>query len=156
MERALAFMRACGVDLDSVGVAHAVELYASHEALLLDYEAALTRDGPPGPAYDLSAHLVWIGDRTRALDGAHVAFAAGIANPIAVKLGPTTRPEDAVALVDRLDPDRVPGRLTLVTRLGAERVRDLLPPIVEKVMSTDATVVWACDPMHGNTLESTG
>jgi 3-deoxy-7-phosphoheptulonate synthase len=156
IDRALAFMRACGVDLDSVGVAHAVELYASHEALLLDYESALTRAGGSGPAYDLSAHMVWIGERTRALDGAHVAFAAGIANPIAVKLGPTASPEDAVALVERLDPDRVPGRLTLITRLGAERVRDLLPPMVEKVSGTDATVVWACDPMHGNTLESSG
>jgi 3-deoxy-7-phosphoheptulonate synthase len=156
IDRALAFMRACGVDLDSVGVAHAVELYASHEALLLDYESALTRAEGGGPAYDLSAHMVWIGERTRAIDGAHVAFAAGIANPVAVKLGPTASPEDAVALVERLDPDRVPGRLTLITRLGAERVRDLLPPMVEKVSGTDATVVWACDPMHGNTLESSG
>ncbi len=156
IDRALAFMRACGVDLDSVGVAHAVELYASHEALLLDYERALTRSETGGAAYDLSAHLVWIGDRTRALDGAHVEFAAGIANPVAVKLGPSATPDDAVALVERLDPDRVAGRLTLVTRLGSARVRDLLPPIVEKVVASEATVVWACDPMHGNTLESSG
>src|SRR4051812_43418932 len=155
IDRALAFMRACGVDLDSVGVAHAVELYASHEALLLDYETALTRTDS-GASYDLSAHLLWIGERTRALDGAHVEFAAGIANPIAVKLGPAARPEDAVALVERLDPERTPGRLTLVTRLGAGQVRDLLPPIVEKVTAAQASVVWACDPMHGNTLESSG
>jgi 3-deoxy-7-phosphoheptulonate synthase len=157
IERALAFMRACGVDLDSVGVAHAVDLYASHEALLLDYEEPLTRyDEARGAAYDLSAHLVWIGDRTRALDGAHVAFAAGIANPVALKLGPSAEPDDVVALVDKLDPERTPGRLTLVTRHGASRVRDLLPPIVEKVRGTGATVVWACDPMHGNTMGSAG
>src|SRR4051812_23871144 len=109
IDRALAFMRACGVDLDSVGVAHAVELYASHEALLLDYETSLTRvDEDRNAPYDLSAHMVWIGDRTRAVDGAHVAFAAGIANPIAVKLGPSAQPDDAVALVDALDPQRTP------------------------------------------------
>src|SRR2546423_8780555 len=157
IDRALAFMRACGADLDSVGVAHAVDLWASHEALLLDYESALTRrDEVSGSAYDLSAHLLWIGDRTRAVDDAHVAFAAGISNPIAVKLGPTARPEDAVALVDRLDPDRSPGRLTFVTRLGTGGVRELLPPIVEKVVGTGASVVWTCDPMHGNTVESAG
>src|SRR3954464_3115536 len=157
IERALALMRACGGDLDSVGVAHAVELYASHEALLLDYEEPLTRaDSDGGAAYDLSAHMVWIGDRTRAVDGAHVEFAAGIANPIGLKLGPSAQPEDAVALVERLDPDRTPGRLTLVTRFGAGRLRDLLPPIVEKVTASGAGVVWACDPMHGNTVESAG
>jgi 3-deoxy-7-phosphoheptulonate synthase len=157
IDRALAFMRACGVDLDSVGVAHAVELYASHEALLLDYERALTRvDAARGAAYDLSAHMVWIGERTRALDGAHVEFAAGIANPIGVKLGPTASPDDAVALLEALDPDRIPGRLTFITRMGAARVRDVLPPLVEKLQATGAVVVWACDPMHGNTVESAG
>src|SRR5436305_12257124 len=156
IDRALAFMRACGVDLDSVGVAHAVDLYASHEALLLDYESALTREGDGGPAYDLSAHMVWIGERPGAVDGAHVAFAASIANPIAVKLGPGVQPDDVVALVERLDPERTPGRLTLITRLGSHRIRDLLPPVVEKVTASGATVVWACDPMHGNTVESAG
>ncbi|MFL6238056.1 MAG: class II 3-deoxy-7-phosphoheptulonate synthase [Actinomycetes bacterium] len=157
IDRALGFMRACGVDFDSLGVAHAVELYASHEALLLDYEQPLTRrDAARGSEYDESAHMVWIGERTRAIDGAHVEFAARIANPIGVKLGPAAKPEDAVALVERLNPDRVPGRLTFVTRLGAGGVRDLLPPIVQKVSACEAAVVWACDPMHGNTLESVG
>jgi 3-deoxy-7-phosphoheptulonate synthase len=157
IDRALAFMRACGVDLDAVGAAHGVELYASHEGLLLDYEAALTRyDGARAATYDQSAHMIWIGDRTRDPHGAHVEFARGIANPVGVKLGPEARPEDAVVLVERLDPAHEPGRLTLVTRLGAARVRDLLPPIVEKVTASGAVVVWACDPMHGNTVESSG
>jgi 3-deoxy-7-phosphoheptulonate synthase len=157
IDRALDFMRACGVDLDAIGTAHAVELFASHEALLLDYERPLTRyDGERGATYDLSAHTVWIGDRTREISGAHIDFASGIANPIGVKLGPAASPDDAVALVERLNPDDVPGRLTLVTRFGAPRVRDLLPPVVEKVKASGATVVWACDPMHGNTLDSGG
>lgn len=157
IDRALDFMRACGVDLDAIGTAHAVELYASHEALLLDYERPLTRyDEERKATYDLSAHAVWIGDRTRDLAGAHIEFASGIANPIGVKLGPTSRPDDAVALVERLNPDNIPGRLTLVTRFGAGRVRDLLPPVIEKVKASGAAVVWACDPMHGNTLDSGG
>jgi len=154
INRALAFMRACGVDLDRVESAHGVELYASHEALLLDYESALTRYDEGGAAYDLSGHMLWVGERTRALDGAHVEFVRGIANPVGVKLGPNARPEDAVALVERLDPDRRPGRLTFITRMGAGQVRDALPPIVEKVTASAAEVVWVCDPMHGNTTES--
>jgi len=150
IDRALAFMRACGVRDDAV---RGVELYASHEALVLDYEEALSRRHG-ADWYDLSAHTVWVGERTRQLDGAHVAFAAAIANPVGLKLGPGTVPEMAAALVERLDPDATPGRLTLVTRLGADRVRDLLPPIVEKVEATGRQVVWACDPMHGNTIES--
>jgi 3-deoxy-7-phosphoheptulonate synthase len=146
-------MRACGIDLDHEQSMRGVELFASHEALLLDYEAALTRlDEARGVDYDLSAHMVWIGDRTRGLDDAHVAFAAGIGNPIGVKLGPTAAPEDAVALADRLDPDRTPGRLTFITRLGAGRVRDLLPPLVEKVRAEGVSVTWVVDPMHGNTV----
>jgi len=155
IDRALAFMRACGVDLDQEASAHGVELYASHEALLLDYERPLTRtDLERSAAYDLSAHLVWIGERTRALDGAHVDFVSRLANPIAVKLGPAATADDALALLDRLDPDRVPGRITLITRLGAGRVRDVLPPLVQKVTASGAPVVWVCDPMHGNTVES--
>jgi 3-deoxy-7-phosphoheptulonate synthase len=152
IDRALAFMKAAGVDSDEL---HGVEFYSSHEALLLEYERALTRtDLDTGQPYDLSAHLVWIGERSRDLEGAHVEFCSRIRNPIGVKLGPTATPEDAVALVERLNPDRVPGRLTLITRLGAERVRDLLPPLVEKVTAQGAPVVWVCDPMHGNTFES--
>lgn len=146
IDRALAFMRACGVDADAV---HGVELYASHEMLLLPYESALTRG-----AYDLSAHLVWVGERTRAIDGAHVAFAAAIANPVGVKLGPATSPDDAVALAAVLDPERQPGRLTFISRMGAERVIDLLPPVVDKVRAAGHLAVWACDPMHGNTVTS--
>ncbi len=148
--RALSFMRACGIRDEAL---RSVELYVSHEALILDYERALTRISD-GRAYDLSAHTVWVGERTRQLDGAHVDFAACIANPIGIKLGPTARPEDAAAIVERLDPDATPGRLTLVARMGAGRVRDLLPAIVEKVEATGRLVVWTCDPMHGNTVES--
>src|SRR3954454_7913409 len=153
IDKALAFMRACGIDLDREQSMHGVEFFASHEALLLDYEDPLTRfDEQRQATYDLSAHMVWIGERTRDLDGAHVEFASTLANPIGVKLGPTTAPEDAVALAERLDPDRVPGRLTFITRLGAQRVRDLLPPIVEKVRAAGIAVTWVCDPMHGNTV----
>ena len=150
IDRALAFMRAIGSDPEEL---HRVEFYAGHEALLLDYEQALTRiDSRTGLPYDVSAHFVWVGERTRQLDGAHVDFASRIHNPIGVKLGPSTSPEDAVALVERLDPEAVPGRLTLITRMGAGAVRDALPPLVEKVHATGRPVVWVCDPMHGNTF----
>jgi 3-deoxy-7-phosphoheptulonate synthase len=153
IERAVKFMDACGVDDHNL---HNVELYASHEALLLDYERALLRlDTRAEPKlYDLSAHFVWIGDRTRQLDGAHVAFAELLANPIGLKIGPTTTPEQAVEYVERLDPHAVPGRLTLISRMGNGKVRDLLPPIVEKVEASGHKVIWQCDPMHGNTVES--
>jgi 3-deoxy-7-phosphoheptulonate synthase len=150
IDRAVWFMRACGVHdaaLDSV------ELYAGHEALILDYERALTRvEG--GRAYDLSGHFVWVGERTRQLDGAHIDFVSRIANPIGVKLGPTTSPEWAAELVERLDPNSTPGRLTLVSRMGSAQIRDALPAIIEKVDSTGHLVVWQCDPMHGNTEET--
>src|SRR3954453_3072739 len=153
IDKALAFMRACGIDLDREQSMHGVEFFASHEALLLDYESAMTRyDDERAASYDLSGHMVWIGERTRALDGAHVEFARHLANPIGVKLGPTVAPEDAVTLAERLDPDQVPGRLTFITRMGAQRVRDLLPPLVEKVRASGVNVTWVCDPMHGNTV----
>jgi 3-deoxy-7-phosphoheptulonate synthase len=156
IERALAFMRACGLDIESTPQTHGVELYASHEALLLEYERALTRPDADGVPYDLSAHMVWIGERTRDLDGAHVDFLSRVANPIGVKLGPSTDPSTAVALCERLDPDVAPGRLTLITRMGASRVRDVLPSIVEAVERARGprSVVWECDPMHGNTTET--
>ncbi|HEX8768318.1 MAG TPA: 3-deoxy-7-phosphoheptulonate synthase class II, partial [Jatrophihabitans sp.] len=150
IDRAVRFMRACGVHdaaLDSV------ELYASHEALILEYERALTRV-EHNRAYDLSAHFLWVGERTRQMDGAHLDFISRIANPIGVKLGPTTTPEIAAELVERLDPDGQPGRLTLISRMSNLLVRDVLPPIVEKVQSTGHLVVWQCDPMHGNTEET--
>jgi 3-deoxy-7-phosphoheptulonate synthase len=155
IERALDFMRACGINLAAMPTAQEVELYASHEALLLDYERPLVRkEQATGEYVATSAHMLWIGDRTRALDGAHVDLLAGVLNPVGVKLGPSATPADAVALAERLDPSDDPGRLTFVTRLGADRVRDLLPPLVSAVKDSGRTVVWACDPMHGNTVES--
>jgi 3-deoxy-7-phosphoheptulonate synthase len=152
IDRALAFMNACGVDPEEL---HGVEFYSSHEALLLEYEQALTRiDRRTGLPYDTSAHLVWIGERTRQLDGAHVEFCRRISNPIGVKLGPNVNPDDPVALIERLDPEREPGRLMFITRMGADRIRDVLPPVIEAVAARGATVAWVCDPMHGNTYET--
>jgi len=152
IDRALAFMHAAGADPEEF---HRVELYSSHEALLLDYERALTRiDSRSGLPYDVSAHFLWIGERTRQLDGAHVEFMRHIRNPIGVKLGPATTAEDALALIEALDPQREPGRLTFVVRMGAARVREALPPLVEKVTASGARVAWICDPMHGNTFEA--
>jgi len=152
IDRALAFMEACGVDPEEL---HGVEFYSSHEALLLDYERALTRtDSRTGLPYDVSAHLVWIGERTRDLDGAHVEFCSRIRNPIAVKLGPAASAEEVLALIERLSPDDEPGRLTFITRMGADRVRDVLPPLVETVTARGTPVAWICDPMHGNTFEA--
>jgi 3-deoxy-7-phosphoheptulonate synthase len=152
IDRALSFMAACGADPEEF---KRVEFYAGHEALVLDYEKAMTRiDSRTGDLYDVSGHFVWIGERTRQLDGAHVDFAARISNPVGVKLGPTTTPEFAVELCDRLNPDKVPGRLTLITRMGAGTIREALPPIVEKVTASGHPVVWVCDPKHGNTREA--
>ncbi|GAA0353750.1 class II 3-deoxy-7-phosphoheptulonate synthase [Actinoallomurus spadix] len=152
IDRALAFMHAAGADPEEF---HRVEVYSSHEALLLDYERALTRiDSRSGLPYDVSGHYLWIGERTRQLDGAHVEFMRHIRNPIGVKLGPTTTAEEALALIERLDPEREPGRLTLVTRMGAKRIREHLPALVEKVTASGAQVAWICDPMHGNTFEA--
>jgi 3-deoxy-7-phosphoheptulonate synthase len=150
IDRSLRFMSACGVDDSSL---RTVELYASHEMLVLDYERSLLR-AQDERLYLLSAHQLWIGDRTRQLEGAHVALGALIANPIGVKIGPSTTPDEAVALVERLDPDRVDGRVTLVARMGNDKVRELLPPIVAAVSRSGRRVVWQCDPMHGNTEES--
>jgi 3-deoxy-7-phosphoheptulonate synthase len=147
IDRAVRFMRACGVRDAAL---EGVELYASHEALVLEYERALTRV-EDGRAYDLSGHFVWVGERTRQIDGGHLDFVSRLANPVGVKLGPSTTPEFAAELVERLDPHATPGRLTLISRMGNDRVRDLLPPIIEKVTSTGHLVVWHCDPMHGNT-----
>ena len=151
IDRAMDFMRACGVRDDAL---RGVELFCSHEALILEYERALTRPGPDGRPYDLSSHFVWVGDRTRALGGAHVDFVSRLANPIGMKVGPGAHPGEVAALVERLDPDASPGRLTLICRMGNRRVLDLLPPVIEKVVATGRPVVWQCDPMHGNTEES--
>jgi len=157
IDRALAFMRACGLDLQEMPQTHGVELYSSHEALLLEYERALTRiDEQTGAAYGLSGHLLWVGERTRDLSGAHIDLVSRIANPVGVKVGPKARPEDVVALVERLDPHRVPGRLTVISRMGSGQVRAVLPPIIEAVEQARGagSVVWCCDPMHGNTQET--
>jgi 3-deoxy-7-phosphoheptulonate synthase len=151
IDRALAFIRACGMTDDEA--LRTVTLYCSHEALALEYDRALTRV-VGGNAYALSGHYLWIGERTRQLDGAHVDFMSRIANPIGVKLGPSTTADYAIELCDKLNPDNVAGRLTLVSRMGSHKVRETLPPIVEKVTAAGAKVVWQCDPMHGNTIES--
>jgi 3-deoxy-7-phosphoheptulonate synthase len=152
IDQALAFMRACGVEPEEF---HSVEFYSSHEALILDYDRALTRiDSLSGLPYDVSAHMVWIGERTRQLDGAHVEFFSRIRNPIGVKLGPTTTAEEALALVEQLNPDNEAGRLTFITRMGAPKIREHLPSLVEKVTANGAQVAWICDPMHGNTFEA--
>jgi len=152
IERALAFMRACGADPREL---HTVELFSSHEALILPYEQALTRiDSRTGLPYDTSAHFLWIGERTRALDGAHVEFATSVRNPVGLKVGPKATPEELVPLVRKLSPAGEPGRLSLITRLGAGQVRSLLPPLVRAVSAEGIPVAWICDPMHGNTFEA--
>ena len=155
IDRALSFMQACGANPDEF---KRVEFFAAHEALSIDYERAMTRiDSRTGLPYDVSGHFLWIGERTRQLDAAHVQFASVIRNPVGVKVGPTASAEDIVEIAERLNPDRIPGRLTLITRMGAGKVRDVLPGIVQKVDASGVPVVWICDPMHGNTREaSTG
>ncbi len=154
IERALRFMAACGIDLDAELQLHQVDFYTSHEALLLGYEEALTRrDSLTGDWYDCSAHLLWIGERTRQLDGAHVEYLSGVHNPLGVKLGPTATGDEAVALCERLNPTRRPGRLSFVCRMGADRIAEALPPILRAVGDAGHPVVWICDPMHGNTFQ---
>src|SRR5436190_5244446 len=153
IERALRFMAACGIDLEAHAELHQVDLFTSHEGLLLDYEEALTRqDSLTGQWYDCSAHMLWIGERTRQPGGAHVGFFSGVRNPLGVKLGPDATGDQAVELCESLNPDREAGRLTLITRMGADRVRELLPPLLRAVQAEGHPVVWACDPMHANTI----
>jgi 3-deoxy-7-phosphoheptulonate synthase len=152
IDRALRFMQACGADPLEF---ERVEFYAAHEALSMDYERALTRiDSRTGKPYDVSGHFLWIGERTRQRDGAHVHFAETISNPIGVKVGPNASPEEIVEIAERLNPHRIAGRLSFITRMGADKVRDVLPSIVQKVDASGVPVVWVCDPMHGNTKES--
>ncbi len=150
--RALAFMESAGVDPEQF---KAVDFYASHEALIIEYEKALTRiDSRTQLPYDVSGHFIWIGERTRQLDGAHVDFASKVRNPIGVKLGPKSTVEDALALIAKLNPDNEPGRITFITRMGAKTIREALPALVDGVTKSGANVLWVCDPMHGNTFES--
>ena len=153
IDMAMKFMAACGADFDAM---RTVEFFAAHEALILDYERPLTRiDSRTGLAYDTSAHFVWVGERTRDLDGAHVDFVSRIQNPVGVKVSANAEPDQLLKLLDKIDPDRVPGRVSFITRMGARAVRDALPPIVERVSESGAQVTWICDPMHGNTFSST-
>jgi 3-deoxy-7-phosphoheptulonate synthase len=153
--RALEFMVSAGVDPEAFKT---VDFYSSHEALILEYEKALTRiDSRTGLPYDVSGHFVWVGERTRQLDGAHMDFASKIQNPIGIKLGPKTTPEDALAMIAKLNPANEAGRLTFITRMGAGQIREKLPALVDAVTKSGAKVLWVCDPMHGNTYEtSTG
>jgi len=152
IDRAIRFMAACGADFDAL---RTVDFYSSHEGLLLDYVRPLTRiDSRTGLPYDCSAHFLWIGERTRQLDGAHVDYFSRVHNPIGVKLGPTSTADDALRLIDKLNPSAEPGRITFITRMGASRIRELLPSLVEKVTADGRPVTWVCDPMHGNGITS--
>jgi 3-deoxy-7-phosphoheptulonate synthase len=155
IERALRFMQACGIDTGSQPNLHQVDFFTSHEALILGYEEALTRqDSLTGGWYDCSAHMLWVGERSRQADGAHVEFLRGVQNPVGCKLGPSATPPDVLALCEALNPERTPGRLTLISRMGATQVEMRLPPLLAAVRDAGHPVVWACDPMHGNTFTS--
>jgi len=150
IDKAIRFMEAAGADFDEL---KRVEFYTSHEGLLMDYERPMTRiDSRNGTPVNTSAHLLWVGERTRDLDGAHIDYFSRVRNPIGVKLGPTTSVDDMRRLIDKLDPDREPGRLTFITRMGATKVRDALPPLLEAIKDHEATPLWVTDPMHGNGL----
>ena len=152
IDRALSFMTACGADPEEFKRA---DFYASHEALLLDYEKPLTRvDSRTGNLYDVSGHFVWVGERTRELDGAHIDFVSKIKNPIGVKIGPKTTESDIFELLEKLNPEKISGRLMFITRMGAGNIREVLPKLVAAVQKTDHPVLWVCDPMHGNTKEA--
>lgn len=154
---ALHFMEACGINPNDVRQLQGTDFYTSHEALLLGYEQALTRvDSTTGDWYDTSAHMLWVGDRTRQLDGAHLEFLSGIGNPIAAKVGPTTEVDGLLQLIDTLNPNNEAGRLTLITRFGADKVEEHLPKLLRAVQAEGKKVVWSCDPMHGNTKTSNG
>ncbi|WP_187265040.1 class II 3-deoxy-7-phosphoheptulonate synthase [Homoserinibacter sp. GY 40078] len=148
IDRAIRFMEAAGADFDEL---KRVEFYTAHEGLLMDYERPMTRiDSRNGTPVNTSAHFLWVGERTRDLDGAHIDYFSRIRNPIGVKLGPTTSIDDMERLIDKLDPEREPGRLTFITRMGAGKIRDALPPLLEAIKGFDATPLWVTDPMHGN------
>ena len=155
IDRAVSFMQACGIDGDKLSELSEVDFHTSHEALILGYEEALTRqDSLTGEWYDCSAHMLWIGERTRELDGAHVEFLRGVNNPIGCKLGPDADAKDVLTLCETLNPEKVPGRLTLISRMGSETVSEKLPLILETVQEAGHPVVWVCDPMHGNTFST--
>ncbi|WP_240002298.1 class II 3-deoxy-7-phosphoheptulonate synthase [Oleisolibacter albus] len=155
LDETLAFMNACGITGETTPQIRETELFTSHEALLLPYEQALTRiDSTSGDWYDVSAHMLWIGDRTRQPDGAHVEFLRGVKNPIGLKCGPSMDPDELIRLIDLLNPEDEPGRLTLIVRMGHDQVEDKFPPLLRRVLREGRQVVWSCDPMHGNTVKS--
>jgi len=157
IDRALRFMRACGIDSATQPNLHEVDFFTSHEALILGYEEALTRrDSLTDDWYDCSAHMLWIGERTRQAEGAHVEFLRGVGNPIGCKVGPTMTADEVLEICAVLNPDKVPGRLTLISRMGADAIEDRLRPLLAAVRDAEHPVVWACDPMHGNTFTSEG
>jgi 3-deoxy-7-phosphoheptulonate synthase len=157
IDRALRFMRATGMDTESNPNLSTVDVFTSHEALLLSYEEALTRkDSTTGGWYDCSAHMLWIGERTRELDGAHVEFLRGVGNPIGCKIGPSVTADEVIGICETINPARIPGRLTLISRMGADHVEERLRPLLRAVRDSAHPVVWACDPMHGNTYTSAG
>lgn len=156
LDETLGFMAACGLTSENTPQLRETDFYTAHEALLLNYEQAMTRvDSTTGDWYDTSAHLLWIGDRTRQIDHAHVEFMRGIGNPIGMKCGPSTDPDELIKLIDILNPDNVSGRLTLISRMSSDKVLELLPPLVRRVRDEGRSVVWVCDPMHGNTIKAT-
>ena len=155
IDECLAFMKACGINDNNVRQINETEFFTSHEALLLEYEEALTRiDSTSGKWYDVSAHMLWVGDRTRQLDGAHIEFVRGIENPIGIKIGPTTDENELLKILDYVNPDNEGGKITLICRMGADKIDNHLPKIVKKIKSEGRVVIWACDPMHGNTIKS--
>ena len=155
IDECLAFMKACGINDNNVRQINETEFFTSHEALLLEYEEALTRiDSTSGKWYDVSAHMLWVGDRTRQLDGAHIEFVRGIENPIGIKIGPTTDENELLKIIDYVNPDNEGGKITLICRMGADKIDNHLPKIVKKIKSEGRAVIWACDPMHGNTIKS--
>jgi 3-deoxy-7-phosphoheptulonate synthase len=158
LDETLAFMAACGLTSETTPQIRETDFFTSHEALLLQYEQAMTRvDSLTGDWYDTSAHMLWVGERTRQLDNAHLEFLSGVSNPIGAKVGPTTEPDYLIQLMDRLNPDNEPGRMTLISRMGVDKVGDVLPQLVRRVKEEGRIVVWSCDPMHGNTVKaSTG
>jgi len=155
IDESLNFMAACGITADMVLPMRETDFYTSHEALHLNYEQALTRvDSTTGDWYDCSAHMLWIGDRTRQIDGAHVEFLRGVQNPLGVKAGPSMPADDLIRLCDKLNPENEPGRLTVITRMGAEQAAEKLPPLIRKIKEEGRKVLWSCDPMHGNTVKA--
>ena len=155
IDECLSFMEACGINGNSVRQLNETDFFTSHEALLLQYEEALTRiDSTSGKWYDVSAHMLWVGDRTRQLDGAHIEFLRGIENPIGIKVGPSTKTEELLKILDVLNPNNEAGKITLICRMGHEKVSGILPKIIRSVNSAGKNVVWTCDPMHGNTIKS--